>query len=64
MVKIISRFFAFCGEENRKRFYHSIILGVLQAIFEALKIPAIACMAKRLRSLPLPAWCARCFAEA
>ena len=48
MVKIISRFFAFCGEENRKRFHQSIILGVLQAIFEALKIPAIACMVRAL----------------
>ena len=48
MVKIISRFFAFCGEENRRRFHHSILLGVLQAIFEALKIPAIACMVRAL----------------
>ena len=38
MVKIISRFFAFCGEENRRRFHQSILLGVLQAVFEALKI--------------------------
>ena len=48
MVKIISRFFAFCGEENRRRFHQSILLGVLQAIFEALKIPAIACMVRAL----------------
>ena len=27
MVKIISRFFAFCGEENRRRFHQSILLG-------------------------------------
>ena len=48
MVKIISRFFTFCGEENRRRFHLSIILGVLQAFFEALKIPAIACMVRAL----------------
>ena len=48
MVKIISRFFAFCGEENRRRFHQSILLGVLQAFFEALKIPAIACMVRAL----------------
>ena len=48
MVKIISRFFAFCGEENRRRFHQSILLGVLQAVFEALKIPAIACMVRAL----------------
>ena len=48
MVKIIRRFFAFCGEENRRRFHQSILLGVLQAVFEALKIPAIACMVRAL----------------
>ena len=48
MVKIIQRFFAFCGEENRRKFHSSIWLGVLQAFFEALKIPAIACMARAL----------------
>ncbi len=48
MLKIIQRFFAFCGEENRNKFRASILLGVLQAIFEALKIPAIACMVRAL----------------
>ena len=48
MVKIIQRFFAFCGTENRRKFRTSILLGVLQAIFEALKIPAIACMVRAL----------------
>ena len=48
MIKIISRFFTFCGEENRRRFHQSILLGVLQAFFEALKIPAIACMVRAL----------------
>ena len=48
MVKIIQRFFAFCGEENRRKFRSSIWLGVLQAFFEALKIPAIACMVRAL----------------
>ena len=48
MVRIIKGFFAFCGEENRHKFHTSILLGVLQAIFEALKIPAIACMVRAL----------------
>lgn len=48
MVEIIRRFFAFCGEENRRKFRTSILLGVLQAFFEALKIPAIACMVRAL----------------
>ena len=48
MVKTIRKFFAFCGEENYRKFRLSILLGVLQAIFEALKIPAIACMIRAL----------------
>ncbi len=48
MVEIIRKFFAFCGEENRRKFHTSIILGVVQAVFEALKIPAIACMVRAL----------------
>ena len=50
MVKIITKFFAFCGEENRKKFVTSILLGVVLALFEALKIPAIACMVRALLS--------------
>ncbi len=42
MLKIMKNFFAFCGEENRKRFYRSILLSVIQAAFGALRIPAIA----------------------
>lgn len=48
MLKIIQRFFAFCGKENRDKFHKSIFFGVLQAIFDALKIPAIACMVRAL----------------
>ncbi len=48
MVKVIKRFFEFCGEENKRKFYSSIFLGVLQALFQALKIPAIASMARAL----------------
>lgn len=48
MVKTIKKFIAFCNEENRIKFRNSIILGVLKAMFEAFKIPAIACMVKAL----------------
>ena len=48
MVKIIRKFFAFCGEENRSRFRRSILLAVVQALFEAFKIPAIAVMVRAL----------------
>lgn len=42
MLQIFRRFFAFSGKENRHKFIRSIFLGVLKAIFEAMKIPAIA----------------------
>ena len=48
MFKILKNFFDFCNAEDRKRFYVSIVLSLLQAMFEALKIPAIACMLKAL----------------
>lgn len=42
MLKILKKFFDFCGKENRDKFYRSIILGLIQALFEALRIPAVA----------------------
>ena len=42
MIRIFRRFFDFCGEINKRKFTKSIFLGVLKAMFEALKIPAIA----------------------
>ena len=48
MLKVIRKFFAFCGKENRQKFITSIWLSVLQAIFEALKIPAITAMIRAL----------------
>ena len=48
MLEIIRKFFAFCGEENKKKFQTSVLLGIVQAVFEALKIPAIAVMVRAL----------------
>ncbi len=48
MVKILKNFFDFCDKDDRKRFYTSIVLSLLQAVFEALKIPAIACLIKAM----------------
>ena len=48
MLKVIRKFFAFCGEENRRKFITSIRVNVIQALFEALKIPAIAVMIRAL----------------
>ncbi len=42
MINTFIKFFNFCGEKNRNKFYKSIILGVVKAILEAMKIPAIA----------------------
>lgn len=41
MLKILNKFFDFCGSENKKKFQISIVLGVIQAVCEAMKIPAI-----------------------
>ncbi|MCD8356947.1 MAG: ABC transporter ATP-binding protein/permease [Clostridia bacterium] len=40
MLQTLKKFFAFCGEENRKMFMASIWLGVLSAICSAMRIPA------------------------
>ena len=42
MISLYKRFLDFCGKENRRKFNESIVLGVFLALFEALKIPAIA----------------------
>ena len=41
MLKIFQKFFGFCGDINRKKFYLSLVDGVIMAIAEAIKIPAI-----------------------
>ena len=48
MFKILRNFFDFCDPKDRKRFYVSIVLSLFQAMFEALKIPAIAVMVRAL----------------
>lgn len=44
MLEILRKFFRFCDERERSEFYRSIVLGVLAALFSALKIPAIGVM--------------------
>ena len=53
MLKVIRRFFSFCGKENRRKFVASVWLGALIALFEALKIPAIAVMVRALLPVEL-----------
>ncbi len=48
MFKILKNFFGFCSPTDRKKFCSSIVFSLFQAMFEALKIPAIACMVSAL----------------
>ena len=43
MLKIYRKFFSFCGENSRK-FYISLVYGVILAFMEAMKIPAVMLM--------------------
>ncbi len=40
MLDMLRKFFKFCSPADRTKFYRSVVLGVLDAIFGAMKIPA------------------------
>lgn len=40
MLEMLKKFFDFCNQKNRKKLYAAVVLGVLDAIFGAMKIPA------------------------
>ncbi len=42
MIQVFKRFFEFCGETNKHKFINTIFIGVLKALFEVMKNPAIA----------------------
>ena len=42
MFATLKKFFDFCNTEDRKKLYTAIALGVVKAIFAALRISAIA----------------------
>ena len=44
MFQVFKNFFDFCGKENKNKFYRSLLLGLLLALFEALRVPAIYVM--------------------
>ena len=44
MLEILKKFFDFCDEKDRRKFYVSVFLGVAAALFAALKIPAVGVM--------------------
>ena len=44
MFGTLIKFFKFCDEENRKKFTGSIIVGIFNSLFMALRIGAVAVM--------------------
>ena len=48
MLRTLKKFFAFCGEDNRKLVITSIWLGVVSAICSAMRIPAAAIVIQSL----------------
>ncbi|MCR4616571.1 MAG: ABC transporter ATP-binding protein/permease [Lachnospiraceae bacterium] len=57
MFNTLKKFFDFCNEEDRKKFYTAIVLGVVKAIFAAFRIPAIFVIAQGIigeTNLPIP----------
>ena len=48
MFKTLKQFFDFCDREDRNKLYLAIVLGVVKAVFAALRIPAIAVVVQGL----------------
>lgn len=48
MIDTLQKFFQFCSKENRRKFYKSIFMAVVAALFGALKIPAIAVLIRAI----------------
>ena len=44
MFETLIKFFKFCNQENRRKFYGSIIVGIFNSLFMALRIGAVAVM--------------------
>ena len=40
MIGTLKKFFDFCGEENKKKFYAAILLSVFAALIQAMRVPA------------------------
>lgn len=41
MFEVLSKFFQFSGKKNSNKFKHSIVLGLIEALASAMRIPAI-----------------------
>lgn len=48
MFKALKEYFDFCDEEDRRKLYLAVVLGVIRAVFAALRITAIAVVVQGL----------------
>ena len=48
MLKILKEYFDFCNREDRNKFYLAVVLGVVRALFSALRITAVAVVVQGL----------------
>ena len=48
MFKTLKKYFDFCNQEDRNKLYLAVVLGVIRAIFAALRITAIAVVVQGL----------------
>ena len=48
MIGTLKKFFDFCGEENKKKFYAAILLSVFAALIQAMRVPAAYLVIKNL----------------
>ena len=48
MLKILKEYFDFCNRTDRNKFYLAVVLGVLRAMFSALRITAVAVVVQGL----------------
>ena len=52
-MNTLRKFFKFADKTNRNRFYRSIALGVVEALLQAMKMPAIYLIVKGVVSKSL-----------
>ena len=48
MLKILKEYFDFCNRDDQRKFYLAVILGVIRAMFSALRITAVAVVVQGL----------------
>ncbi len=56
MFKTLKQFFDFCNKEDRNKLYLAIVLGVVKAVFAAMRITAIAVVVQGLIDGKMTMW--------